>query len=133
MVDVSAIGGAELSQDVINAATSAIQTKKNGFELDGVSYTLNRGVGKSYTLSCMEEIALASMLNYDAHEAQYTSLIASYDFRKACEMAMHAGEKSFTVNDVTYTLEAEDETTAVVYTADGRIEKRGNVTRIIKN
>ena len=131
MVDVSAIGGAELSQDVINAATSAIQTKKNGFELDGVSYTLNRGVGKSYTLSCMEEIALASMLNYDAHEAQYTSLIASYDFRKACEMAMHAGEKSFTVNDVTYTLEAEDETTAVVYTADGQAV--ANVSNVIVN
>ena len=131
MVDVSAIGGAELSQDVINAATGAIQTKQSGFELDGVSYTLSRGVGKSYNLSCMEEIALASMLNYDAHEAQYTSLIASYDFRKACEMAMHAGEKSFTVNDATYTLEAEDETTAVVYTADG--QPVANVSNVIVN
>ena len=135
MMDIRANAGVELSAEVSGAATQALKTGKTSFEVDGVPYTLTRGAAKSYILNGMEEIAIASMLTYDAYDSQYNSLIASYDFRKACETAMHSGAASFEADGVAYTLDIEDETTATVYTAGSEAERQtiANVTNVIVN
>ncbi len=119
IVDVKANPGKEISPEVSDAAAQAMRANQSSFEVDGVAYTLTRSVGKSYALSSMAEVAIASMLSFDAYDAQSAPLIASYSFRKNCEIAMHAGAASFTVDDTEYSLDTEDESTAVVYLGTG--------------
>ena len=119
ILDVKANPGKEISPEVSDAAAQAMRANQSSFEVDGVAYTLTRGVGKSYALSSMAEVAIASMLSFDAYDAQSAPLIASYSFRKNCEIAMHAGAASFTVGDTEYSLDTEDESTAVVYLGTG--------------
>ncbi|NLD83427.1 MAG: ABC transporter permease [Clostridiales bacterium] len=119
IVDVKANPGKEISPEVSDAAAQAMRANQSSFEVDGIAYTLTRSVGKSYALSSMAEVAIASMLSFDAYDAQSAPLIASYSFRKNCEIAMHAGAASFTVDDTEYSLDTEDESTAVVYLGTG--------------
>ena len=119
IVDVKANPGKEISPEVSDAAAQAMRANQSSFEVDGIAYTLTRSVGKSYALSSMAEVAIASMLSFDAYDAQSAPLIASYSFRKNCEIAMHAGAASFTVGDTEYSLDTEDESTAVVYLGTG--------------
>jgi peptide/nickel transport system permease protein len=78
IVDVKPIGGATISDELKKEAIAAVQGGKNTFELDGVSYTLTAGKAKSYTLAGSEDIALASMLSFDAYAAEYTELINNF-------------------------------------------------------
>ena len=120
IADVKPIGGAEIPADLKTAAIDAAKTKKTSFDLNGATYTLAPGKAKSYTLSVpvsgSEDIALASLLNFDAYSSEDTGLISSFDFRLASETAMHAGDTSFELNGVTYFMDIESETTATVYT-----------------
>ena len=134
ITDVRADPGVELSDAVRDAAGAALTSGAETFEVDGVQYTLVKENPKTYTLHGMTEIAIASMLSYDAYDSENSGLIGSYDFRKACEDAMHAGEASFTVGETVYRLEIEDETTATVYTDDGGARTEiANVSNIIVN
>ncbi len=134
MVDVKAVAGAEISAELKQAATAAVQAKQNVFELDGVSYTLTAGMAKSYTLAGAETIALASMLAYDAYDQQYNTLVNSFDFRLASETAMHKGETSFELDGVTYGLEVDSETTATVFKGEGESKEMvANVSNVIVN
>ncbi len=134
ITDVRADPGVELSDAVRDAAGAALTSGAETFEVDGVQYTLVKENPKTYTLHGMTEIAIASMLSYDAYDSENSGLIGSYDFRKACEAAMHAGEASFTVGETVYRLEIEDETTATVYTDDGGARTEiANVSNIIVN
>ncbi len=119
IVDIKMEEGAELSDSARSAVQQALKSSETGFTVDGVSYTLTRGVGKSYTLSSMVEVGLASMLNFDPYDQENRDLVSGYEFRKACEMAMHRGETKVTVDGVTYTMDIQDETTAVVLDAGG--------------
>ncbi len=131
IVDVKPAEGKEISPELKAAAIEAANSGKESFELDGLTYSLIRDKGKSYKLGGMSEIALASMLNFDASDPQDSGLVSSYEFRKNCEMAMHARETSFTAGETTYALEIEDEFNAVVTDADGREIAR--VSNIIVN
>ena len=131
IVDVKPAEGKEISPELKAAAIEAANSGKESFELDGLTYSLTRDKGKSYKLGGMSEVALASMLNFDASDPQDSGLVSSYEFRKNCEMAMHAGETSFTAGETTYALEIEDEFNAVVTDADGREIAR--VSNIIVN
>lgn len=134
IVDVKADPGKEISAEVSAAATRAMQASQSSFEAEGAAYTLTRSVGKSYKLSSMAEVAIASMLSFDAYDTQYAGLIADYAFRKNCEMAMHAGESSFAVGDTEYSLEADGETAAVVYLGNGEGRKAiAGVSNVIVN
>lgn len=134
IVDVKAAPGTEIPQNVSAAATQAVKANQGSFEVDGVAYTLTKSVGKSYTLSSMAEVAIASMLSYDAYDSRFASAINTYEFRKSSEMAMHKGESAFTAEGVEYLIEAEDETTAVVYLMEGA-EKTAvaGISKIIVN
>ena len=134
MVDVKAVAGAEISAELKQAATAAVQAKQNVFELDGVSYTLTAGMAKSYTLAGSETIALASMVAYDAYDQQYNTLVNSFDFRLASETAMHKGETSFELDGVTYGLEVDSETTATIFKGEGESKEMvANVSNVIVN
>ncbi len=131
IVDVKAAEGKELSPALKDAAVEAAKAGQSVFELEGVTYSLTAGKGKSYTLSGMAEVAMASMLTFDAVTQEYASLAGDYTFRKNCETALHAGETSFTVGDATYTLEITDNTDAAVKNAAGDVLI--NVTNLIVN
>ena len=131
ITDIKPAEGEEISDEVRSAVTAALASGDLSFEADGASYTLVRSVGKSYDLSKMSEVAIASMLNFDAFEEQYTQLTAGYAFRKACETAMHAGEKSFTADGTEYRIEIDEETKAQVFGADGA--EIANVSNMIVN
>ena len=131
IVDVKPAEGKEISPELKAAAIEAANSGKESFELDGLTYSLTRDKGKSYKLGGMSEVALASMLNFDASDPQDSGLVSSYEFRKNCEMAMHAGETSFTADGVEYTLEIVSETDAAVRNAAG--EDVAKVSNIIVN
>ena len=131
IVDVKAAEGKEISAELKAAAIQAAQSGADSFELDGTAYSLTKDKGKSYNLSCMGEVALASMLNFDTHDPQYNALAADYEFRRNCETAMHAGEKTFTAGGTEYTLDMDDEKSATVRNAAG--EEIIGVSNIIVN
>lgn len=119
IVDVKAAEGKEISAELKAAAVAAVQGGQTGFELDGISYSLTPGKAKSYNLSGMSEIALASKLNFDAYDPTYKELAANYEFRKNCETAMHAGKNAFQAGNEEYQLEIEDEAAATIRNAAG--------------
>ena len=131
IVDVKPAAGKEIPKEVQDAAAAALKAGQTSFELDGMTYSLTKDVGKSYTLGGMKEVALATLLNFDAADPQYNSLLKSFEFRKNCEAAMHAGETTFEAEGVTYTLEIVSETDATVF--DGNGTALVNVSNIIVN
>ncbi len=131
IVDIRLNEGEELSSEAKSAITAAVNNGQTSFEVDGAAYALTKGMAKSWNISVMAEIAMASLMNYDAYDAQDTALIAGYSFRRACEFAMQAGEKSFEADGVTYILEMDDETGATVL--DGTGKAVANVSNVIIN
>lgn len=134
IVDVKPIGDATVSEDLKKAAIAAVQGGKSTFELDGVTYTLTAGKAKSYVLAGSEDIALASMLSFDAYTREFAALVENFDFRLLSETAMHNGETSFELDGVTYNLDIESETTATIYTGEGEEKVMvANVSNVIVN
>ena len=134
IVDVKPIGDATVSEDLKKAAIAAVQGGKNTFELDGMTYTLTAGKAKSYVLAGSEDIALASMLSFDAYTQEFAALVENFDFRLLSETAMHNGETSFELDGVTYNLDIESETTATIYTGEGEEKVMvANVSNVIVN
>ena len=126
--------GVTIDKSVNDAAVEAVKTKQSSFEVDGVTYTLTAGKAKSYTLAGAEDIALATLLAYDAYDAQYSSLVNDFDFRLASEAAMHAGESSFEVNGTVYNMEVDSETTATIFLGEGENKTLvANVSNVIVN
>ncbi len=134
IVDVKAAEGVTIESDLKQAATTAVKSGQTSFELNGVTYTLTPGKAKSYTLAGTEDIALASMLSFDAYSAEYKPLVENFDFRLMSETAMHNGETSFELDGVTYQLEIESETTATVFVTNGEEQVPvANVSNVIVN
>ncbi|MGN1020062.1 MAG: ABC transporter permease [Aristaeellaceae bacterium] len=134
IADVKPTGDAVISDELKNAAIKAATSGGGTFEVDGVSYTLTAGAAKSYVLSGTEDIALASILNYDAFDNQFSSLVSSFDFRLASETAMHQGDTAFEMDGVTYYLDIETETTATIYMMEGGEKVMvANVSNVIVN
>ena len=120
ITDVKSLDGSELDADVKDAAVKAVGENKSSFEVNGEEYTLTKGMAKSYTVGYKKETGIASKLSFDAHSNEYSALIAGFEFRKAAELAMHAGETAFEADDVTYKLDADGENSAVIYSEDGK-------------
>ena len=130
IADLKPAPGVELSKAVSDAAVQAVSKGQASFEAEGVAYTVTKGAAKSYTLHRMSEVGLASMLSYNAYDAEYDRLIAGYEFRRECESAMHAGRTQFEVDGVSYSIEIEDETTADVFLNGDPV---ANVSNVIVN
>ena len=130
ITDVKFNEGVEVSAEVEDLAVSTLKEGSDEFDVDGVRYSLIKGTAKSYKILRMTEVGMASQLTFDAFDAKYNDLVKTFAFRRNCEMAMHKGESTFEVDDVTYTLEIESETTAQVF-LDG--EEVANVSNVIVN
>ncbi|MBO5501220.1 MAG: ABC transporter permease [Clostridia bacterium] len=134
IVDVKPAAGVTIDEELKKAAVAAVTGKQSTFELNGVTYTLTPGKAKSYTLAGAEDIALASMLAYDAYSTEYSELINNFDFRLLSETAMHNGETSFELDGVTYHLDIESETTATISMGEGDAKTMvANVSNVIVN
>ena len=134
IVDVKPAAGVTIADDLKKAAIAAVTGGQSTFELNGVTYTLTPGKAKSYTLAGAEDIALASMLAYDAYSTEFSDLINNFDFRLLSESAMHNGETSFELDGVTYDLDIESETTATISTGEGDAKTMvANVSNVIVN
>ena len=130
IADVKPAAGVELSKAVTDAAVQAINKNQTSFEAEDCVFTLTKGAAKSYVLHRMSPVGLASMLNFAAYDAQNNDLVASFEFRKECETAMHKGESEFEVDGTVYTLEIEDETNADVLLNGDYV---ANVSNVIVN
>ena len=134
IVDVKPAAGVTIDEELKKAAVAAVTGKQSAFELYGVTYTLTPGKAKSYTLAGAEDIALASMLAYDAYSTEYSELINNFDFRLLSETAMHNGETSFELDGITYNLDIESETTATISMGEGDAKTMvANVSNVIVN
>ena len=107
IVDVKLDDGVELSDAARQAATEAAKAGGGEFEADGQSYMLTRGKAKSFNLGTVGEVAIASLLTYDAFDSEYTDEIGTYAFRRAAELALRSGEKAFEADGARYTLDGE--------------------------
>ncbi len=94
------------------AATAA---GRNWFESSGKTY-LVEGEGIRGSLYATTELAIASKVSVTAYDASTTF---SFDFYKGALSAMSLGEGSFAADGGNYTIEQEDEGSAMVHTADG--------------
>ena len=131
--DVKPNAGVELSDDVKNAAIEAVKTNQLTFDVDGQGYVLTRGKAKSYTLSTVGEIAIASLLAYDAHSAEDAATIGSYAFRRNGELALKSGETQFEADGETFTMEVEDAQNALIYRAGESDTPVATVSNVIVN
>lgn len=120
--------GVTLSPELEKAATDAVTAKQSSFELDGVTYTLNKGMAKSYDLYGGTTVAMASVLSYDAYSNDAAATIGTFAFRMAAETALRGGQTSFELDGVTYTMNVEDSTSATIL-KDG--EPVANVSNMI--
>ena len=129
--DVKALDGVELSDAVKDAALQTAKAGGGSFEIDGQTYMLTKGKAKTYNLGTVGEVAIASLLSYDAHDSADTGVISTYAFRRAAELALRSGETSFEADGIKYTLEAEEDS-ALIF-RDGEENPLASVSRIIVN
>ena len=132
IVDLKLDEGVELPEGVEEAAVAAAKAKQEGFEVDGVQYAITKAKGKSYTLSTMGEAGLASLLAYDVYDSADSALTNDYDFRRASELAISAGETTFEAGGVSYTIDAEGES-ALICRADAPDMPVVTVSNVIVN
>ena len=125
---VTADEGITLSPELEKAATDAVAAKSTSFELDGQTYTLQKGMAKSYDLYGGNTIAFASVLSYDSYQSSDNALVSSFAFRLASETALRSGETAFEADGVSFTMDVEDATSATIL-RDG--EAIANVSNMI--
>lgn len=132
VADVKANDGVEISDAVKAGALEAAKSGAGEFEVDGQTYLLTKGMAKSYNLGTVGEVAIASLLSYDAHDADDTALLSSYAFRRAAELALHNGESGFEADGDRYTLEAEGDS-ALIYRVGETEAPVASVSGVIVN
>ncbi|MGI6173999.1 MAG: ABC transporter permease [Christensenellales bacterium] len=122
--------GVSLSDEVAAEAIAAAKKNLAEFTAGDTHYTLEKEDGKKFALfeSEAEEIALATLLSFDAASKEYASLVSEYGFRSTSEEALHAGAESFDYDGATYTLQAEDDDNATVYQGDALICGISNIS-----
>ena len=130
--DVKPLEGVELSDDVKDAAMKAARDGSASFEVDGQTYMLTKGKAKSYSLGTVAEVAVASLLSYDAYDSADKAAISTYAFRRAAELALRSGETSFEADGARYTLKAEEDS-ALIYRDGSDETPLASVSRIIVN
>lgn len=100
-----------LSDAVKSAFENAIKEKATTFTVEGQSYYVS-GSGKEYSLSLIEEVAVASKRIFNAYTDDLT---LSNEFRLEAEKALEAGATSFTADQKEYELVNHKHNAAVTY------------------
>ena len=99
------------------------------FDYFGTTYVLTRE-RKATTVSTQRDVAVAGLGIFDAFDQNNNSIIDSFEFRLASEMAAGNDENTFTHDKVEYTL-IEDEGQATILDENG--EKFAEISNIIVN
>ena len=123
----TASAGVELSDPVQEQAAALCKGNGGTFELDGVTYTVAKSKGKSYTLSsavaaeetAAEPFAVLSLKTFDAYAPDLTSLISSFDFRLQAETAMNDGTSDFDLDGRSYLVEKESDSVSIIWDVTG--------------
>lgn len=115
IVDVKAVDGKTLSEEVKNGFLAAIDAKETSFTVAGVTYQVSNQ-GKEYSLGILDDIALASHKILDAYNSA-TKL--SIEFKLQAEKAFNEGLNSFEVEGVTYYIESEGNSGTIYYNENG--------------
>jgi len=111
---IELLEGYTISQTVESLVLSALETGNMQFEAEGEQYALQK-VGRDYKLSKLDNIAIESMLIIDPASPD---LNVDYDFKYAAEKYLRSGhDGKFSVNDMNFEIDIEDET-ARVYRTD---------------
>jgi len=122
--------GVEVSDAVKDAALAAVKANQGEFEVDGQHYVLTKGKAKSYTLGTVGEVALATLLSYDAYDSADESVIAGYQFRRAAELALRGGETEFEADGASYRLDGDGDDSSMIYRA-GEDAPMASVSNVI--
>ena len=133
IVDLKLNDGVEVSDAVKAAATQAAQAGGGEFEADGQTYMLTKGMAKSFNLGTVGEVAVASLLSYDAYDSADTAAISTYAFRRAAELALRNGEAGFEADGANYTLDADGTSEARIYRAEDAENAIASVSNVIVN
>lgn len=115
IVDVKAVNGKTLSEEVKNGFLAAIDAKETSFTVAGVTYQVSNQ-GKEYSLGILDDIALASHKILDAYNVT-TKL--SIEFKLQAEKTFNEGLNSFEVEGVTYYIESEGNSGTIYYSENG--------------
>lgn len=96
-----------VSDSLIAAYQTAVESSSDTFELDGVTYHITKD--KKLTLISTEHDVAIAMINiYDAyHEADYEKIM-SYDFKLASSLAISKYKNTFTVGDETFSIRYDE-------------------------
>ncbi len=100
-------GGAELSPELKAAFEQAAGANAPGFTLDGVNYSAMRS-GKSVVLGRATDVALGSMLVFDAYNQADEAIVGGFPFRAAALAAIAGAQASFEVDGVSYAVESAE-------------------------
>lgn len=96
--------GKELPDEVKSAFEAANAAGQTSFDAGGESYVITKA-GKQLSINRSETVAFASFDIFDAYAKEDAALVAGFPFRHAYEEANARGEKEFTLNGETYSLE----------------------------
>lgn len=111
---VEPLAGQTISQGLESVVLTALEAGNTQFEAEGGSYALQK-VGRNYTLSKLDNIAIESMLIIDPASPE---LNMGYDFKYAAEKNMRSGHNGkFSVNGMNFEMEIEDNA-ASIYNTD---------------
>ena len=125
--NITPAAGVELSDTVKEQATALCTGNGGTFELDGVTYTVTKSKGKSYTLTSAaaveaataEPFAVLSLKTFDAYTADLSSLVSSFDFRLQAETAMNDGTADFELDGRSYQVERESDGVSIIWEVTG--------------
>ncbi len=98
--------GVTLSDELKAAYEAAVKAGEESFTLDGVNYIASQG--KNAFIGIPVEVAIASLNVFDSASAEDNPVVSSYAFHLAVERAIATEDTSFTLDGVTYTVEAEN-------------------------
>ena len=109
--------GKTIPEGLEEAYFDAKAAKETIFELDGEAYHITAEGRKTY-ISSEQNVALASLLIYDAYNAEDSSFVDSYPFRYASFLAIKDNETEFEVSGKPYVIEYSEGITTIK-TTDG--------------
>jgi len=100
------VEGYMLPEDLKTAYEAAVGAQETSFEYGGKTYIA--GEGTESFIGLPVDVAIASLNVFDSASVDVQELVSTYAFHLAAERAIAQEQASFTLDGVTYALQAED-------------------------
>lgn len=111
----TATGDLAVTAELKEAYGQAVSAGESAFTYEGKNYYITKDK-RNNSISALKDVAMASKLIFSPLQSEEQ---LSYEFCLNAQLAMIHGEKSFTAEGVTYSVDANGETDAVFAAADG--------------